>query len=172
MRENAMPKNDRITLQFTGTDLRGLLDVMIEAVNVTKATGIGPAVEVNGKVFGLLDVAALIPDGDLSPDHQALISKIFLKRQRGYRRTAYNLAHRVNQLAEAARFQRYANSDASREMWMDLYRRTNSEMLTSSGLADATKEPPIAENSPPKRPRVRHKCVIIDTTAIPVTMLI
>jgi hypothetical protein len=42
----------------------------------------------------LLKVAALLPEDDLLPHHQAKIDTMFQKKQRGYRRTAYNLAHR------------------------------------------------------------------------------
>lgn len=93
------------TLQFTGTDYRDLIDVLIQAVELTGG-GDRPTIEVNGKVyagFDLLKVAALLPDDDLLPHHQAAIEKMFQKKQRGYRRTAYNLAHRSNQIASQAK---------------------------------------------------------------------
>jgi hypothetical protein len=47
----------------------------------------------------LLKVALLLPDENLSPNHQAKINAMFKKRQRQrrYRRTACNLARRANQ---------------------------------------------------------------------------
>ena len=38
-------------LQFTGTDLRGLLDVLLEALNVIRRTGRRPTITVNGKLY-------------------------------------------------------------------------------------------------------------------------
>jgi len=83
------------TLTFTGTDFRGLLDLLIEAVNLDER----PSMVVNGKTyapFELLRVADLLPDDDLLPHHQSIVDGMFPKRQHGYRRTAYNLAHRAN----------------------------------------------------------------------------
>ena len=86
-------------LQFTGTDLRGLLDVLLEALKVIRRTGRRPTITVNGKLYASHDlrkVAALLPDEELQPHHQALVNVMFAKKQRGYRKTAYNLADRAN----------------------------------------------------------------------------
>jgi hypothetical protein len=48
-------------------------------------------------------VALLMPDDDLSESHQDQIDAMFQKRQHGYQRTGYNLAHRCNQIASDAR---------------------------------------------------------------------
>ena len=61
-------------LQFTGTDLRGLLDVLLEALKVIRRTGRRPTITVNGKLYAnhdLRKLAALLPDEDLQPHHQA-----------------------------------------------------------------------------------------------------
>jgi hypothetical protein len=82
-------------LTFTGTDFRGLLDLLIEAVKLDER----PSMVGNGKTFapfGLLRVADLWPDDDLLHHHQSIVDAMFTKRQHGYRRTAYNLAHRAN----------------------------------------------------------------------------
>ena len=86
-------------LQFTGTDLRGLLDVLLEALKVIRRTGLRPTITVNGKLYASHDlrkVAALLPDEDLQPHHQASVDVMFAKKQFGYRRTAYNIADRAN----------------------------------------------------------------------------
>jgi hypothetical protein len=83
------------TLTFMGTDFRGLLDFLIEAVKLVER----PSMVVNGKTyapFELLRVADLLPEDDLLPHHQSIVDAMFTKRQHGYRRTAYNLAHRAN----------------------------------------------------------------------------
>ena len=57
-------------LQFTGTDLRGLLDVLLEALKVIRRTGRRPTISVNGKLYASHDLrklAALLPDEDLQP---------------------------------------------------------------------------------------------------------
>jgi len=89
------------TLTFTGTDFRGLLDLLIEAVNLDER----PSMVVNGKTyapFELLRVADLLPDDDLLPHHQSIVDAMFTKRQHGYRRTAYNLADRANTMTICA----------------------------------------------------------------------
>jgi len=55
-------------LQFTGTDLRGLLDVLLEALKVIRRTGRRPTITINGKLYASHDlrkVASLLPDEDL-----------------------------------------------------------------------------------------------------------
>src|SRR5260370_39004251 len=47
-------------------------------------------------------VADLLPDHDLLPHHQSIVDAMFTKRQHGYRRTAYNLAHRANAMTICA----------------------------------------------------------------------
>ena len=72
------------TLTFTGTDFRGLLDLLIEAVNLDER----PSMVVNGKTyapFELLRVADLLPDDDLLPHHQSIVDAMFTKRQNGCR---------------------------------------------------------------------------------------
>jgi hypothetical protein len=86
-------------LQFTGTDLRGLLDVLLEALKVIRRTGRRPTITVNGKLYTSHEyrkVAALLPDEDLQRHHQASVDVMFAKKQRGYRRTAANVADRAN----------------------------------------------------------------------------
>lgn len=87
-------------LTFTGTDFQSLFDLLIQAVKMAHEER--PSITVNGKTyppFDLLKVADLLPDDDLSPEHQAIIDTMFDRKQRGYRRTGYNLAHRANQIA-------------------------------------------------------------------------
>jgi hypothetical protein len=60
---------------------------------------------VNGKTyapFELLRVADLLPDDDLLPHHRSIVDAMFAKRQHGYQRTAYNLAHRANAMTICA----------------------------------------------------------------------
>jgi hypothetical protein len=92
-------KMSEIALQFTGTDLRGLLDVLLEALKVIRRTGRRPTITINGKLYASHDlrkIAALLPDEDLQPHHQASVDVMFAKKQFGYRRTAYNIAERIN----------------------------------------------------------------------------
>ncbi len=94
------------TLQFEGSDLRGLLDTLIEAVRITSEEGERPVIEVNGKIYRdveLLNVAMIMPDDDLSESHQDQIDAMFQKQQHGYRRTGCNLAHHCNQIAAFAK---------------------------------------------------------------------
>ena len=89
------------TLTFTGTDFRGLLDLLIEAVKLDER----PSMVVNGKTyapFELLRVADLLPDDDLLHHHQSIVDAMFARRQHGYRRAAYNLAHRANAMTICA----------------------------------------------------------------------
>jgi hypothetical protein len=94
------------TLRFVCEDYRWLLETLVEACEVTSREGERPAIVVNGKVFrpfGLLKVAQLLPDEALQPHHQVMIDELFKKKQSGYRRTAINLAHRVNSIASHPR---------------------------------------------------------------------
>ena len=87
-------------LKFAGEDLRWLYETLIEACDVTSKEGTSPTVVVNGKRYkDLLKVAALLPDEPLQSHHQIMADEIFQKKQLGYRRTAYNIAHRANQIA-------------------------------------------------------------------------
>jgi hypothetical protein len=89
------------TLTFTGTDFRGLLDLLIEAVKLDER----PSMVVNGKTYApyeLLRVADLLPNDELLPHHQSIVDGMFTKRQHGYQRTAYNLAHRANAMTVCA----------------------------------------------------------------------
>ena len=75
--------------------------MLIEAVKLDER----PSMVVNGKTyapFELLRVADLLPDHDLLPHHQSIVDGMFTKRQHGYRRTAYNLAHRANAMTICA----------------------------------------------------------------------
>lgn len=93
------------TLQFNGHDLRWLFEILVEAVEITSREKVRPDVIVNGKrykEFDLLKVALLLPDEELQPHHQAVADEMFKRRQRGYRMTAVNLAHRANQIASDA----------------------------------------------------------------------
>ena len=94
------------TLVFQGDDLRWLFETLVDAAEITLWEGERPAVVVNGKrypPYALLKVAALLPDEPLQPHHQIVADQLFQKKQKGYRRTAYNLAHRANQFASDAR---------------------------------------------------------------------
>jgi hypothetical protein len=92
------------TLRFVGEDYRWLLETLVEACEVTSREGERPEIVVNGKVFrplGLLKVAQLLPDEALQPHHQVMMDELFKKKQSGYRRTAFNLAHRANSIASS-----------------------------------------------------------------------
>ncbi len=92
------------TLRFDGADRRDLLDTLIEAVRITDETGERPSVKVGGRVYAgyeLVRVAHLLPDDELQDHHAAKIAEMFQRRPHGYRRTAYNLAHRANQIVAA-----------------------------------------------------------------------
>jgi hypothetical protein len=90
-------------LKFNDTDYHNLIDLLVEAVKVTEATGHRPSVVVDGRTYAPYDltkVAALLPHNEpLNERHAALVATIFGRRQRGYGRTAYKLAHRANQIA-------------------------------------------------------------------------
>ena len=90
-------------LKFDNTDYHNLIDLLVEAVKVTEATGHRPSVVVGGRThapYDLTKVAALLPHNEpLNERHAALVATIFDRRQRGYGRTAYKLAHRANQIA-------------------------------------------------------------------------
>jgi hypothetical protein len=90
-------------LKFDDTDYHNLIDLLVEAVKVTEATGHRPSVVVDGRTYAPYDltkVAALLPHNEpLNERHAALVATIFDRRQRGYGRTAYKLAHRANQIA-------------------------------------------------------------------------
>ena len=81
-------------LKFEGADRRELFYLVLEACRAQTR----PAIEVDGKVYDdLLKVARLLPyEDELLPHHQAIVDKMFQKRQWGYGRTAYNLVHRLN----------------------------------------------------------------------------
>src|SRR5262245_25593780 len=90
-------------LKFNDTDYHNLIDLLVEAVKVTEATGHRPSVVVDGRTYAPYDltkVAALLPHNEpLNERHGALVATIFDRRQSGYGRTAYKLAHRANQIA-------------------------------------------------------------------------
>ena len=72
---------------------------LLEALKVIRRTGRRPTITVNGKLYASHDlrkIAALLPDEDLQPHHQASVDVMFAKKQFGYRRTAYNIAERIN----------------------------------------------------------------------------
>jgi len=97
------------TLTLVGDDSRWLLETLVEACDVTSREGERPSVVVSGKLyagFELIKVTGLLPDEDLQPHHQVWMDELFKRRQRGYRRTAYNLAHRANQIAADKRWSR------------------------------------------------------------------
>jgi hypothetical protein len=94
-------------LTFDGTDRRDLIETLIEAVRLTRERGERPSIRVAGTTFPpdrIAKVAELLPDEELSDRHRAIISSMFRKQQRDYRRTAYSLANRASQIASAARF--------------------------------------------------------------------
>ena len=90
-------------LKFDDTDYHNLIDLLVEAVKATEATGHRPSVVVDGRTYDPYDlpkVAALLPHNEpLNERHAALVATVFDRRQRGYGRTAYNLAYRANQIA-------------------------------------------------------------------------
>jgi hypothetical protein len=90
-------------LQFDGVDNRDLIDVLIEVINIASNDGEIPSVEVVGKRYSpveLSKLAKLLPyDEEMLPHHQAMADKVFHKPQRGYGRTAINLARRATQIA-------------------------------------------------------------------------
>jgi hypothetical protein len=93
-------------LRFKGGDPRWLFEILVEAVEVTGKEGERPSIIINGKTyapFDLVKVAALLPEDSLQPHHQLIADELFKKRQSGYRRTAYNLAHLANSIASTAR---------------------------------------------------------------------
>jgi hypothetical protein len=59
--------------------------------------------------YDLLKVAQLLPDEELQPGDRSLVEKIFIKKQKTYRSTGYNLAHRANSIAAAAAHRRIAD---------------------------------------------------------------
>jgi hypothetical protein len=98
------------TLRFLERDRRQLLDVLIQAVDIASIEGKPPEIEVDGRVYAshdILKVAALLPDEPLQPHHQDTIDRMFKKRQRGYGRTGYNLAHRALAIAADKERQRH-----------------------------------------------------------------
>ena len=100
------------TLVFQGDDLRWLFETLVDAAEITLREGERPAIIVNGKrypPYALLKVAALLPDEPLQPHHQIVADQLFQKKQKGYRRTAYNLAHRADRFASDARHRRATN---------------------------------------------------------------
>jgi len=90
-------------IKFDDTDYHNLIDLLVEAVKVTEATGHRPSVVVHGRTYAPYDltkVAALLPHNEpLNERHAALVATIFDRRPSGYGRTAYKLAHRANQIA-------------------------------------------------------------------------
>jgi len=95
------------TLLFAGTDLRGLIDVLVKAVDVTKAEGGRPEIKVNERTYGsaeLIKIGLLLPyDEPLRWDHQQKIDGLFVRKQHGYGRTACNLVN-INQIAADTRY--------------------------------------------------------------------
>jgi len=93
-------------LEFNDTDYHNLIDLLVETVKVTEATGQRPSLVIDGVAYAphdLVKVANILPQWDepLNERHAALVATIFDSRQRGYGRTAHNLAHRANQVAAA-----------------------------------------------------------------------
>ena len=92
------------TLRFDGADRRDLLEILIEAVRITEETGERPSLEVGGQLYAgyeLVRVAKLLPDDELQDHHAAKLIGMFERPQHEYRRTAFHLAHRVNQIVAA-----------------------------------------------------------------------
>lgn len=95
-----------MSLKFSGTNRHDLIETLIKAVEITNETGKHPSIEVDGTVyadFDLVKVARLLPGGDepLEPRHQAMVDPLFQRRQHGYLRTGWNLAHKANSIASA-----------------------------------------------------------------------
>jgi hypothetical protein len=91
-------------LEFNDTDYHNLIDLLVEAVKVTEATGQRPSLVIDGVAYAphdLVKVANILPQWDepLNERHAALVATIFDSRQREYGRTAHNLA--ANQVAAA-----------------------------------------------------------------------
>jgi hypothetical protein len=92
-------------LTFLGSDRRELLDILIEAAEVTRIEGRRPEIVVDGKTYAphdLVKVAALLPDEPMLPHHQEKIDRMFQRKQYGYRGTANNLAHKINSIRSPA----------------------------------------------------------------------
>jgi hypothetical protein len=92
--------NIMATLQFRGTDFRGLIETLAEAVKLAGA-GERPAIEVNGMIYRPGDlgaIAALMPQASLSARHQAIIDMMVTDKPRpaDYRRAAASLARRAD----------------------------------------------------------------------------
>jgi hypothetical protein len=93
-------------LIFTGTDLRGLIDVLIAAVEFADREP-RPEVIINGMIFAagdLAKVAELLPEAELSPEHQAAVGAVFQKPPSSYRRAGAKLAVRANKIAAEAQW--------------------------------------------------------------------
>jgi hypothetical protein len=94
------------TLKFVSSDYRELIDLLVEAVEIASVTGERPSIEVDGKTYAPYDLEKLslllVHDEPLQERHEAKVAKIFDKRQHGYGRTAWNLAHRANAIAAAS----------------------------------------------------------------------
>jgi hypothetical protein len=88
------------TLQFRGTDFRGLIETLAEAVKLAGA-GERPAIEVNGMIYrpgGLSAISGLMPKAALSAKHQAIVDKVVTDKPRpaDYRRAAASLVRRAD----------------------------------------------------------------------------
>jgi hypothetical protein len=88
------------TLQLRGNDLRGVIDILAQAIQLADA-GERPAVEINGIIYAPDDlgaIAALMPDVPLAKHHRAVVDAVVTDRPadyRSYRRAVRNLARRV-----------------------------------------------------------------------------
>jgi hypothetical protein len=66
--------------------------------------GCVPGFSIDGRPeTDLLKLAAALPEKELSAERQRMADLAFIKKQSGYRRTGYNLAHRSNQIASDKR---------------------------------------------------------------------
>lgn len=100
--------SNQAIVEFDAADPRCLIDVLVEVVKITAVDGVKPIVETGGKKYS--DMVKLVSvtmvglyDEKLQPDHQKIVDALFVKRQHGYGRTAYNLAHRAHALASSLR---------------------------------------------------------------------
>jgi hypothetical protein len=85
---------------------RRLFDLLIEAAKVRWTER--PSLVFEGRRIDLHKAAGIVSkelgyETELLPHHQQAIDALFDRRQYGYGRTAYNLAHRSHQIASDAR---------------------------------------------------------------------
>src|SRR6476660_5445423 len=82
------------TLTFGGDDARDLLEILIQAVDVTRSTGARPRVRVGGRFyepFELSGLVALLPGSEIQSHHLAMLRKHVSAGQKDYRSAGIDL---------------------------------------------------------------------------------